>query len=115
MHGSPRMEGFGGPAHPSPTIAQCLNGGYSWLEVKCRRCETRTSIRRFVFCLQPIDLSCGQIGAVCKNTQCSQYVSLTLNHRVPGSSPGAPTKLFKGLDGFTLSSADQDSILNGPC
>ena len=29
-----RMEGFGGPAQPSPTIAQCLNGGYGWLEVK---------------------------------------------------------------------------------
>jgi hypothetical protein len=23
-----RMEGYGGPAQPSPTIAQCLNGGY---------------------------------------------------------------------------------------
>jgi hypothetical protein len=22
-----RMEGFGGPAQPSPTIVQCLNGG----------------------------------------------------------------------------------------
>jgi hypothetical protein len=39
-----RMEGFGGPAQPSPTIAQCLNGGYGWLEVKYRRCETRASI-----------------------------------------------------------------------
>jgi hypothetical protein len=39
-----RMEGFGGPAQPSPTIAQCLNGGYGWLEVKRRRCETRASI-----------------------------------------------------------------------
>ena len=39
-----RMEGFGGPAQPSPTIGQCLNGGYGWLEVKCRRCETRASI-----------------------------------------------------------------------
>ena len=28
-----RMEGYGRPAHPSPTIAQCLNGGYGWLEV----------------------------------------------------------------------------------
>jgi hypothetical protein len=34
----------GGPAQPSPTIAQCLNGGYGWLEVKCRRCDTRGSI-----------------------------------------------------------------------
>ncbi len=29
-----RMEGYGGPAQPSPTIAQCLNGGLSWLEVE---------------------------------------------------------------------------------
>jgi hypothetical protein len=39
-----RIEGFGGPAQPSPTIGQCLNGGYGWLEVKCRRCETRVSL-----------------------------------------------------------------------
>jgi hypothetical protein len=39
-----RMEGFGGPAQPSPTIGQCLNGGYGWLEVKCHRCETKASI-----------------------------------------------------------------------
>jgi hypothetical protein len=36
-----QMEGFGGPAQRSPTIARCLNGGYGWLEVKYRRCETR--------------------------------------------------------------------------
>jgi hypothetical protein len=41
---SEQMEGFGGPAQPSPTIAQCLNGGYGWLEVKCHRCETQASI-----------------------------------------------------------------------
>jgi hypothetical protein len=32
-----QMEGYGGPAQPSPTIAQCLNGGYGWLEVECHR------------------------------------------------------------------------------
>jgi hypothetical protein len=41
---SVRMEGYGGPAQPSPTIAQCLNGGYGWLEVKCHRCETQASL-----------------------------------------------------------------------
>jgi len=41
---SEQMEGFGGPALPSPTIAQCLNGGYGWLEVMCKRCETRASV-----------------------------------------------------------------------
>jgi hypothetical protein len=44
------MEGFGGPAQPSPTIAQCLNGGYGWLEVMCKRCDTRVSL--------PLDAIC---------------------------------------------------------
>jgi hypothetical protein len=39
-----QMEGFGGPAQPSPTIGQCLNGGYGWLQVKCHRCESEASI-----------------------------------------------------------------------
>ena len=39
-----RMEGYGGPAQPSPTIAQCINGGFGFLEVKCHRCETKASI-----------------------------------------------------------------------
>src|ERR1700687_5837820 len=42
--GSIRMEGYGGPAQPSPTIAQCLNGGLGWLEVECNRCKTRASL-----------------------------------------------------------------------
>ena len=41
---SVRMEGYGGPAQPSPTIGQCLNGGLSWLEVECDRCKTRASL-----------------------------------------------------------------------
>lgn len=32
---SVRMEGYGGPAQPAPTIGQCLNGHLSWLEVEC--------------------------------------------------------------------------------
>jgi len=39
-----QMEAYGGPAQPSPTIGQCLNGGYGWLEVECHRCKTRASI-----------------------------------------------------------------------
>lgn len=42
---SAQMEGFGGPAQPSPTIAQCLNAGYGRLEVMCRRCEMRASVQ----------------------------------------------------------------------
>jgi hypothetical protein len=39
-----RMEGYVGPAQPSPTIGQCLNGGYSWMEIECNRCKTCVSI-----------------------------------------------------------------------
>ena len=35
---------YGGPAQPSPIIAQCLNGMPGLVEVKCRRCETAASI-----------------------------------------------------------------------
>jgi hypothetical protein len=41
---SVQMEGYYGPAQPSPTIAQCLNGGYGWLEVECNHCKTRASL-----------------------------------------------------------------------
>jgi len=33
-----RMEDYCGPAQPSPTIGECLNGGLGWLEVECNRC-----------------------------------------------------------------------------
>src|SRR6267378_1155995 len=39
-----RMEGYGGPAQPSPAIGQCLNSGLGWLEVECNRCKTRASL-----------------------------------------------------------------------
>ena len=39
-----QMVGYGGPAQPSPTIAQCLNGGYGWLEVGRHLCKARASI-----------------------------------------------------------------------
>src|SRR3954470_5096714 len=39
-----QMEAYGGPAQPSPSIGQCVNGGLGWLEVECNRCKTRASI-----------------------------------------------------------------------
>jgi len=41
---SVRMEGYGGPAQPSPNIGQCIHGGLGWLEVECNRCKTRASL-----------------------------------------------------------------------
>jgi hypothetical protein len=42
----PRARQAGRPRgrQPAPTIAQCLNGGLSWLEVECKRCKTRASL-----------------------------------------------------------------------
>jgi hypothetical protein len=39
-----RTEGYGGPAQPSPTIAQCINGGLGWLEVRCLGCDTNQTV-----------------------------------------------------------------------
>jgi hypothetical protein len=39
-----RMCSDGGPAQPSPTIGQAINGGFAWLEVQCSRCKTISSV-----------------------------------------------------------------------
>jgi hypothetical protein len=39
-----RIKGFGGPAQPLPTIGQCLDGGYCWMEVELPFSETNASI-----------------------------------------------------------------------
>jgi hypothetical protein len=41
---SAQMEGYGGPAQPSPTITQALRAGYVFLEVKCHRCDHRGAV-----------------------------------------------------------------------
>lgn len=42
-HGPSKWRGSG-PAQPSPTIGQCINGGDGFLEVKCHRCESWASL-----------------------------------------------------------------------
>jgi len=39
-----RMLAFQGPAQPSPTLADALNGGYLYLEVKCLGCNTHQAV-----------------------------------------------------------------------
>jgi hypothetical protein len=41
---SQRMLAFQGPAQPSPTLGDALNGGYPYLEVKCLGCETHQTV-----------------------------------------------------------------------
>jgi hypothetical protein len=71
-----RMEGYGGPAQPSPTIRQCLNGGYGWLEVKCHRCDTKASIPLDAI-RRPRDTPIWKLEAALKCRSCKkgQYAS----------------------------------------
>ncbi|MGY3441117.1 hypothetical protein [Bradyrhizobium sp. USDA 4473] len=39
-----RMWSDGGPADPSPTIDQAINGGLPWLEIACSRCKARRDV-----------------------------------------------------------------------
>lgn len=64
-----QMEAYGGPAQPSPTIGQCLNGGYGWLEVKCHRCETQASIS-FDAVRRPRDTPIWKLEAALKCRSC---------------------------------------------
>jgi len=66
---SVRMEGYGGPAQPSPTIGQCLNGGLGWLEVECNRCKTRASLP-LDFIRRPRDTPIWKLEASLKCRSC---------------------------------------------
>jgi hypothetical protein len=39
-----RMLDFQGPAQPSPALADALNAGYAYLEVKCLGCNTHQTV-----------------------------------------------------------------------
>jgi hypothetical protein len=39
-----RMLGYKGPAQPSPTIADALNAGFGYLEVRCHGCDTHQTV-----------------------------------------------------------------------
>jgi hypothetical protein len=41
---SKRMLGYKGPAQPSPTIGDAINGGYRYLEVHCHGCDTHQAV-----------------------------------------------------------------------
>jgi len=92
---SEQMEGFGGPAQPSPTIGQCLNGGYGWLEVMCHRCETRASLPLEAV-RRPRDTPIWKLEAALKCRSCAtpRYAPPAHMIRLPGSGRSRPIPGF---------------------
>jgi hypothetical protein len=39
-----RMLGYKGPAQPSPTLGDAINGGYGYLEIRCLGCDTHATV-----------------------------------------------------------------------
>jgi hypothetical protein len=64
-----QMEGYGGPAQPSPSIGRCINGGLGWLEVECHRCKTRASLPLDVI-RRPRDTPVWKLRAALKGRSC---------------------------------------------
>ena len=64
------MEGYGGPAQPSPTIGQCLCGGLGWLEVECNRCKTRAASLPLADIRRPQDTPIWKLEAALKCRSC---------------------------------------------
>jgi hypothetical protein len=118
---SVQMEGYGGPAQPSPTIGQCLNGGLGWLEVECNRCKTRASLpldairrpRDTPIWKQEAALKCRS----CKKGRCYaplvHMIRLTQEREAKPSSLNSVSARLRELDGgdrpLTIVSSDRDS------
>src|SRR3954449_11703359 len=66
-----QMKAYGGPAQPSPTIGQCLNGGFAWLEIECKRCKTRASLPLAAI-RRPRNMPIWKLAAALKCRSCRQ-------------------------------------------
>ena len=64
-----RMWAEGGPAQPSPTIGQAVNGGHPWLEVICVGCHRRISVGLVGLKLRA-DLPVWQLEAMLRHQRC---------------------------------------------
>jgi hypothetical protein len=92
-----KWKAMAGPAQPSPTIGQCLNGGLGWLEVECNRCKTRASLPLDAICW-PRDTPIWKLEAALKCRSCRKgrctppvhMIKLTATQENHAASVGAP-------------------------
>lgn len=88
-----RMWSEGGPAQPSPSIGQALNGGYSFLEVICKGCQKRLSVS-LIGIKQPADTPIHRLETslrhrACRRGQWSPHTILKQLAPQPASPPPA--------------------------
>src|SRR3954453_1300357 len=85
-----QMKAYGGPAQPSPTIGECLNGGFAWLEIECKRCKTRASLPLDAI-RRPRNMPIWKLAAALKCRSCRQRelspVAMPTARRFCKSSP----------------------------
>lgn len=66
-----KMWSEGGPADPSPTIGQAINGGFPWLEVECSRCKAMNSIDLAALDREP-ELFVHLLGELLRCSRCAR-------------------------------------------
>jgi hypothetical protein len=114
------MEGYGGPAQPSPTLGQCLNGSLGWLDVECNCCKTRASLPLDAI-RRPRDTPIWKQEAAlrCRSCKKGRYAPLVHMIRLTQEREAKPSSLnpvsarLRELDGgdrpLAIVSSDRDS------
>jgi hypothetical protein len=89
------MLAFKGPAQPSPTLADALNAGYTYLEVRCLGCDTK----------QTVALSSSPLSSSATWTGRHERVELELIHQ-----PSRPTRMIAVLSDMMECGIDEYDI-----
>jgi hypothetical protein len=69
-----RMEGYGGPAQPSPPIGGALNAGFRYLEIKCAGCTMHSTVDLTTL-RRPRETPIWQIERRMRSRKCSEFTS----------------------------------------
>ena len=93
-------------------IAQCLIGGYGWLQVKCRRCETYASIP-LEHVRRPRDTPIWKLEAALKCRSCRQELTLfpSLIFSDARDEQGHRRRLMAAPAAWFT----DDDVITGPC
>ena len=92
---SVRMEGYGGPAQPSPTIGQCIHGGLGWLEVECAQMQDPAQSLPLDAIRRPRDTPIWKLEASLKCRSCRKGRYAPPVHMMKLTEPGREITPYK--------------------